>query len=342
MYLLLKPFLFLLPPEFAHHLAMRCASFFPIRFLINFFFNIQHPSLQREFFGLRFKNPVGLAAGFDKDGKYIKSLHSMGFGFLELGTVTPLPQSGNPKPRLFRLKKDKALINRMGFNNEGVDFLVKKLSKLDKRGLIIGGNIGKNKSTPNERAFEDYEICFRKLFDWVDYFAVNVSSPNTPGLRDLQEKEPLIKILAHLMGINRSKSISKPIFLKIAPDLTFSQLDDILEIVNLTGIHGIIATNTTIRRDGLSISRDKLEEIGSGGLSGKPLNDRSNEVIQYLTDKSKGQLFIIGVGGIFNEMDAVNKIKAGASLVQIYSGLIYNGPSLVSKINKTLIKSHIS
>ena len=342
MYLLLKRFLFLLPPEVAHHLVMRLSSLAPIRFLMNFFFNVVDSSLQREFFGLHFKNPVGLAAGFDKDGKYIKSLQAMGFGFLELGTVTPLPQSGNPKPRLFRLKKDKALINRMGFNNEGVDALVEKLSKLEKDGVIIGGNIGKNKSTPNDRAFEDYEICFRKLFDWVDYFAVNVSSPNTPGLRDLQEKEPLIKILEHLMGINRSKSKPKPIFLKIAPDLTFSQLDDILEIVKITGIHGIIATNTTIRRDGLSISKNKLEKIGSGGLSGKPLNDKSNEVIQYLTNKSKGQLFIIGVGGIFNQNDALHKLKAGASLVQIYSGFIYEGPGLVSKINKTLVKTHIS
>jgi len=342
MYLLLKRFLFLLPPETAHHLVMRFVSLAPVRFLLNFFFNTKHPSLQREFFGLHFKNPVGLAAGFDKDGNYIKSLQSIGFGFIELGTVTPFPQSGNPKPRLFRLIKDKALINRMGFNNEGVDFLVKKLSMLDKEGLIIGGNIGKNKNTPNDKAYLDYEICFKKLFDWVDYFAVNVSSPNTPGLRDLQEKEPLIKILEHLMTINSSKSIPKPIFLKIAPDLTFSQLDDILEIVKLTGIHGIIATNTTIRRDGLSISRNKLEEIGSGGLSGKPLNDRSNEVIQYLTDKSQGQLFIIGVGGISTEVDALNKLRAGASLVQIYSGLIYEGPSLVSKINKTLVKSYIS
>jgi len=342
MYLLLKRFLFLFPPEFAHQLVMRAVRLLTFRFILKIIYRVDHPSLQRSFFNLHFKNPIGLAAGFDKDGKYIKTLQALGFGFIELGTVTPLPQQGNPKPRLFRLKKDKALINRMGFNNDGVDALVKRLSTLEKKGVIIGGNIGKNKSTTNDRAFEYYEICFKKLFDWVDYFAVNVSSPNTPGLRDLQEKEPLIKILEHLMRINRGKSNPKPIFLKIAPDLTFSQLDDILEIVKVTGIQGIIATNTTVGREGLSISKNKLEKIGSGGLSGKPLNDRSNEVIQYLADQSNGQLFIIGVGGIFNEMDALNKFKAGASLIQIYSGLIYEGPGLVSRINKTLVKSHIS
>ncbi|MEY2905305.1 MAG: hypothetical protein RJA52_1321 [Bacteroidota bacterium] len=342
MYSLFQRFLFLLPPETAHRWVMNLIDVPFINRFLKIFYKVEHSSLQREFFGLRFKNPVGLAAGFDKDGKHIRALQTLGFGFIELGTVTPLPQPGNPKPRLFRLKSEEALINRMGFNNDGVDALVKRLTVLKNRDFIIGGNIGKNKITPNERAFEDYEICFRKLFEYVDYFAVNVSSPNTPGLRELQEKEPLIQILQHLMTINNSNDRPKPIFLKIAPDLSDSQLNDILEIVEITGIQGIIATNTTIGREGISIATEKLKNIGSGGLSGKPLFDRSTYVIDYLNQKSNGQIFLIAVGGIMNEKDALKKIEAGASLVQVYSGLIFKGPALIQKINKTLIKSHIS
>jgi dihydroorotate dehydrogenase len=338
MYSIVQRILFLLPPELAHHLVMRFLSIPGIKSIIRVLYKVDEPGLGRIFFNLKFSNPIGLAAGFDKDGQYMDVLAAMGFGFIELGTVTPLPQRGNPRPRLFRLRRDGALINRMGFNNQGVDALVKKIANWDKKNIIVGGNIGKNKMTPNERAYQDYEYCFKKLYDYVDYFAVNVSSPNTPGLRDLQEKQPLIFILNHLMGISRKK----PIFLKIAPDLTDTQLDDIVEIVDRTGIHGVIATNTTIDRSGLRTPEKKLVSIGNGGLSGMPLCDRSLEVIRYLHTRSKGKIFIIGVGGIFKEEDAIEKLNAGASLVQLYSGLIYKGPDLIKRIKKTLIKSHIS
>lgn len=340
--LLLKPFFFLFNPESAHHLTLalfRTALAFPgLGYLIRRFYQFDHPNLRQELFGLSFKNPIGLAAGFDKNGEHFQTMSALGFGFIEVGTVTPRPQVGNPKPRLFRLPHDEALINRMGFNNDGVDALVKNLQKPRPEGLIIGGNIGKNKDTLNEQAVEDYTICFEKLFPYVDYFVVNVSSPNTPGLRALQDKEPLTQLLQTLQDLNRQKPTPKPILLKIAPDLTDAQLDDIVEIVQTTGIAGVIATNTTISREGL---KTNTEAIGAGGLSGQPMRARATEVIRYLREKSGDPLVIIGVGGIASEEDAIEKLAAGASLVQIYTGLIYEGPMLVKRINKGLV-AHLS
>lgn len=299
-------------------------------------FQTKDERLKTKLFGLEFPNPVGLAAGFDKDAVLYNELENIGFGFVEIGTVTPKPQSGNPKPRLFRLPEDEAIINRMGFNNKGVEHAVERL-KNRKTKIIIGGNIGKNKVTPNEEAVKDYEICFDALYPWVDYFVVNVSSPNTPNLRDLQEKEPLTALLNHLMDRNRTTGKPKPLLLKIAPDLTDGQLNDIVEIVTDSGIDGVIATNTTIARAPLTADKSKVESIGNGGLSGQPLTQRSTEVIRYLAEKSNGSFPIIGVGGIASGKDAEEKLKAGASLIQVYSGYIYEGPSLPSKINKHLL-----
>jgi len=295
-------------------------------------FGFEHPSLERELFGLKFKNPVGLAAGFDKNAVLFDEFAQYGFGFVEIGTVTPRPQPGNPKKRLFRLKEDEAIINRMGFNNDGVDEVVARLKKR-RSDIIIGGNIGKNKVTPNEKATEDYLICFEKLFDVVDYFVVNVSSPNTPNLRELQDKKPLTALLSALEKKNRAKSQPKPILLKIAPDLSDSQLLDIIDIVKETGIAGVIATNTTISREGLQ-SENKIE---TGGLSGKPVRERSTEVIRFLAEKSGKAFPIIGVGGIHSAEDAIEKLEAGADLVQLYTGFIYEGPALVREINKKLV-----
>lgn len=296
-----------------------------------------HPSLEKEFLGIKFKNPIGLAAGFDKDGRYIDELALLGFGFIEVGTVTPRPQEGNPKPRLFRLPKDKALINRMGFNNKGLDQLVERLKKVKSKDIVIGGNIGKNKTTPNEEAYKDYKISFEKLHPYVDYFVVNVSSPNTPGLRALQEKEPLTKLLKSLIDINLKKEKQKPILLKIAPDLNPNQLDDIAEISLTSGIDGLIVSNTTIDRDNLTTSNDNVQKIGAGGLSGAPVKNKSNEVLSYIYNKTKGNTPIIGVGGILTGQDAKEKIKKGAALIQIYSGFIYEGPSMVKKIKKSMV-----
>jgi dihydroorotate dehydrogenase len=292
-----------------------------------------------EFLGIRFKNRVGLAAGFDKNAKYLSELSLLGFGFVEIGTVTPKPQAGNDKPRLFRLLEDESIINRMGFNNDGLDVIVNRLHSRPKD-LVIGGNIGKNKVTPNEEAVNDYKICFDKLYDVVDYFVVNVSSPNTPNLRELQDKKPLGEILNALMEM-RSAFTSKgknckPILLKIAPDLTNEQLDDVVDIVNETGIDGIVATNTTISRAGLLTSREKVESIGSGGLSGKILSDRATEVVAYIHKKSSGKIPIIGVGGIHSTETAQDKINAGAALVQVYSGFIYGGPQMIKDIAKAI------
>lgn len=340
MYKILKPFLFLFQPEKAHHLTVGLLKFTLAIPIVNWIFkknfSYQKTSLERDFLGLKFKNPVGLAAGFDKDGKYYREMAALGFGFIEIGTVTPKPQGGNPQPRLFRLPEDRALINRMGFNNEGVDALVERLKKKRPEGVIIGGNIGKNKVTPNDEAVNDYAICFEKLFDLVDYFVVNVSSPNTPGLRELQDKEPLTKLLSHLQKLNYAKPTPKPILLKIAPDLTDEQLDDILEIAKDTNLAGVIATNTTIAREPLTTSVEKIKTIGNGGLSGAPVRERSTEVIRYLSKQSKGSLFIIGVGGIDSPESAVEKLEAGASLVQVYSGMVYYGPSLVKDICKQI------
>ncbi|SEM93007.1 dihydroorotate oxidase A [bacterium A37T11] len=339
MYKLVKPLFFQFQPEQAHHLVTSGLK----RFhkwggggLLKVSFAYQHPDLEREVFGLKFKNPVGLAAGFDKNAQYVKEMASLGFGFIEIGTVTPLPQPGNEKPRMFRLVKDEALINRMGFNNQGAGVAAERLRHLKKRdGLIIGGNIGKNKSTPNDQAVNDYVKCFDALFDVVDYFVVNVSSPNTPGLRELQEKEPLTHILRTLQARNRKNDLSRPILLKIAPDLSNSQLDDIVDIVKETGIAGVIATNTTLSREGLESSKTLKEQ--AGGLSGKPLRLRATEVIRYLAEKSGNAFPIIGVGGIHSPEDALEKLKAGASLMQLYSGFIYEGPQLIRRICKALI-----
>lgn len=338
---IIKPLFFLFPPEMAHQLTVSIFNvLLKIPYLdsiIQAIYRVEHPGLKRSFLGLSFSNPVGLAAGFDKNGKHLKAMSALGFGFLEVGTVTPLSQAGNPKPRLFRLPKDSALINRMGFNNEGIEPLINRLKERPKN-LIIGGNIGKNKNTSQEEALLDYGQCFRELFPYVDYFAVNVSSPNTPGLRQLQEKEPLEQLLLYLQAQNKELG-GKPILLKIAPDLNYEQLDDILHIVQKTQLDGVIATNTTISRADLSTNSMIIEEMGLGGLSGKPLTKRSTEVIRYLHQKSNGRLFIIGVGGIFSAADALEKINAGASLVQVYTGLIYEGPSLVKKINKGILDS---
>ncbi|MDR3697291.1 quinone-dependent dihydroorotate dehydrogenase [Mucilaginibacter sp.] len=345
MYFLLKPILFKFDPEKVHHLVTAGLKRFN-RFpggaaLSRSLWHMKDPRLEKEVFGLKFENPIGLAAGFDKNGEFIGEMANLGFGYIEVGTVTPLPQPGNPQPRMFRLPPDGGLINRMGFNNLGVDVVAERIAafrrnaKSYQKGIIIGGNIGKNKVTPNEDAVSDYIKCFDRLFDVVDYFVVNVSSPNTPGLRALQEKEPLMHLLDTLQKRNKKNRISRPILLKIAPDLTDEQLDDIVEIVQKTGIAGVIATNTTISREGLVSEGDVKNE--TGGLSGKPLTQRSTEVIRYLNEKSKGSFPIIGVGGIHSPEDAMEKINAGASLIQLYTGFIYEGPGLIKRINKKLL-----
>ncbi len=341
---LLRPLVFKLDPEKAHYLTfdlMKLALGNPFgRFMSKSILEYKHPKLKKQLFGLTFENPVGLAAGLDKDAKVFNELGALGFGFIEIGTLTPKPQPGNDKPRLFRLPNDKAIINRMGFNNEGVDAAVIRL-KNRKTKAIIGGNIGKNKVTANEDAIKDYEYCFYALFDVVDYFVVNVSSPNTPNLRELQDKEPLTHLLNHLQNINHSKPRRKPILLKIAPDLTNSQLDDIIDIVASTKIDGIVATNTTIAREPLTYPKAEIEAIGMGGLSGKPLSIRSTEVIAYLKTKSNNAFPVIGVGGIHSPEDAIEKIKAGADLIQLYTGFIYEGPALIKNINKEIVKQNL-
>lgn len=329
-------------PEKAHHTVTGGLKTFSkiwgSKTLLKSLYAVNDKRLEREVFGLKFKNPVGLAAGFDKNAEYIEDMAKFGFGFIEIGTVTPKPQPGNDKPRMFRLVNDSALINRMGFNNQGADVAAGRLKHLKERdGVIIGGNIGKNKITPNEEAVNDYIYCFHALYDYVDYFVVNVSSPNTPGLRDLQEKEPLMHILNTLQGLNAQKPKQKPILLKIAPDLTNSQLDDIVEIVTETKIAGVIATNTTISREGLLSDPSLVQE--AGGVSGKPLTKRSTEVIRYLASQSNHSFPIIGVGGIHSANDAIEKLEAGASLIQVYTGFIYEGPALIGDICKAILKS---
>lgn len=342
---LIKPFLFSKKPEDAHHLTfslMRAIFNFPvIKPVLKNLYHFEDSALEKEVFGLKFKNPVGLAAGLDKDAQFINELEMLGFGFIEIGTLTPRPQSGNPQPRLFRLPGDEALMNRMGFNNGGVEAAVERL-KRTKAKVLIGGNIGKNKDTPNDQAIEDYLKCLEALHPHVDYFVVNVSSPNTPNLRDLQEKEPLKKLLAAVKEANAKKDKSRPILLKIAPDLTDGQLDDIVEIVEDTGVDGVIATNTTIDYDVVQKERDAVRAIGSGGVSGKPLRARSTEVIRYLNRKSGKRFPIIGVGGIFTAEDAIEKLEAGASLVQVYSGMIYEGPAMVKNIKKGIARYYKS
>lgn len=341
---LVRPLLFLFDAETAHHFTfflLKVLSRLGFSSLFEKRYQINDPRLHRNIFGLQFKNPVGLAAGFDKDAKRYKELEKFGFGFIEIGTLTPKPQAGNPKPRLFRLKKDEAIINRMGFNNRGVFDAVERLKK--NKNVLIGGNIGKNKVTSNDQAVTDYLICFDALFSYVDYFVVNVSSPNTPGLRELQDRKPLERILDALKRENtklakKHSANEKPILLKIAPDLTEGQLLDIVKIVKSTKIDGIIATNTTIARENLQSELMLTEE--KGGLSGKPLRNKSTEVIRFLAEKSKKSFPIIGVGGIHSPEDALEKLEAGADLVQLYTGFIYEGPSLIKGINKAILESN--
>lgn len=358
MYKIFRNVLFLFPPEWVHYFSMNClkvlCSISSIRKLLAKSFTTHFSPLTAAIYNLNFRNPIGLGAGFDKNAKYLRELECLGFGFVEIGTVTPLPQKGNPKPRLFRLIKDKALINRMGFNNDGVKVIAERLSNWQSAignrqnvasdspltthhsRLIIGGNIGKNKNTPNEDAWKDYEICFKGLHPFVDYFVVNVSSPNTPGLRELQEKESLRKILSHLQLLNKEYQISKPILLKIAPDLTTGQLDDVIDLALEIQLDGIVATNTTLNRGGLTTNDSQLTTIGPGGLSGLPLKHRSTEIIKYISEKTNGRIPIIASGGIFTGGDAKEKFDAGASLVQVWTGFIYKGPGIVKKICKEL------
>lgn len=342
MYKLIRSVLFLLPAETAHHFTFKSLKVLLkvpfVKPIIKRIFLVEAPF---EFLGLTFKNRVGLAAGLDKNAEYLHELEALGFGFIEIGTVTPKPQPGNDKPRLFRLKPDQALINRMGFNNDGIGPVVERLKRRPAN-LIVGGNIGKNKVTPNEEAVNDYDYCFKALYDYVDYFVVNVSSPNTPNLRELQDKGPLLAILNSLAeirkGFVKAGKISKPILLKIAPDLTQTQLDDVIEMVKESGIEGIVSSNTTISREGLITPKAAVDAIGAGGLSGKVLFNRSNEVLNYLIQKSNGSIPVIAVGGIHTDKDAEEKLKLGAGLVQLYTGFVYEGPALVKACAKALAK----
>ncbi len=339
---LIRPVLFLFPPELIHRLvSVILPVFFSIpgvSHLVSRHYTVRDPRLKRRVFGIDFPNPVGIAAGFDKEAKLFNHLACFGFGHIEIGTVTPLPQKGNPKPRLFRLTLDHALINRMGFNNHGIDEFVRRLRKTRAR-VIIGGNIGKNTLTPNEEASDDYCKCFRELYEYVDYFVINVSCPNIKGMEKLAEKNELIKIISSVQGINRSKKRPKPILIKVSPDLDNRQLDEIIEIVRETGLDGIVATNTTTTRKKLRTGSRKVADLGQGGLSGRPLRERSTEVIAYLHKRSNGSIPIIGTGGISDANDAIEKIQAGASLVQVYTGFIYSGPGIARKINKGLLNN---
>jgi dihydroorotate dehydrogenase len=340
MYKVLRSILFLFSPEAAHRISMTslkliCSIGLSRKIFSNFF---QAPSIPTQLFGLTFRNPVGLGAGFDKNAEYLRELDALGFGFVEIGTVTPRPQPGNDKPRVFRLVEDKALINRMGFNNEGVNVVAERLKKWRRQTasnnskMLIGGNIGKNKITPNEEAWKDYEICFRSLHPHVDFFIVNVSSPNTPGLRALQEKSSLQKILTHLQTLNKEFEIQKPILLKIAPDLEWEQIDDVIDLAKEINLDGLVAANTTIGREQLQTPNSRLQTIGAGGLSGKPLQKRSTEVVQYIYQRTGGAIPIIASGGIFYGVHAKEKINAGASLVEVWTGFIYEGPFIVKRI----------
>ena len=339
---ILKPFFFLFDPEEVHYVIfdlLRILFFIPfVRPAVKWFYTVEHMALRRKVMGLTFQNPIGMAAGFDKDARLYGALENFGFGFVEIGTVTPLGQLGNPKPRLFRLPKNEALINRMGFNNEGCMAAAERLVSR-KGSIIIGGNIGKNKDTPNELAKDDYLKCLKALYPFVDYFVVNVSSPNTPNLRALQDKEPLRELLDAVKSEMKKYQKYKPICLKIAPDLSEKQLDELIEIVLACRIDGVIACNTTISREGLDASEMELAEIGSGGLSGKPLKARSTQIIKYLREKGNGQFAIIGVGGIQTAEDALEKLAAGADLVQVYTGFVYEGPGMVKAINQGLTRT---
>ena len=337
---LVSPLFFLIEPEKVHHFA---TGFLKILFsipvinkLVSDYATVKDKSLERELLGLKFPNPVGIAAGFDKNAEFFNELGNLGFGFVEIGTVTPKGQPGNPLPRLFRLPKDNALINRMGFNNKGLEHAVAKLKKR-KSQIVIGGNLGKNTATHNSRAVEDYVTLFNGLFDYVDYFTVNVSCPNISDLRELQDQDALLEILGRLQALNHQKTKSKPILLKLSPDLSNNQLDEVIEIIKVTQIDGVVAVNTTISREGLSTDKNRVKDIGKGGLSGRPIKQRSTEIIRYLAEKSHKSFVIIGVGGIFTPADAIEKLNAGADLVQVYTGFIYEGPFIARKINKSLL-----
>ena len=336
---LFRPVLFMMDPEKIHHLIvfiLKVVTRIPgIKRLLSGWFSADDPSLVTRVAGLEFRNKVGLAAGFDKNADFYREFSVFGFSFIEIGTVTPLPQKGNPKPRLFRLVKDQALINRMGFNNKGVDHVVNMLQKRD-HCLIIGGNIGKNTLTPNDKAADDYATSFEKLYDAVDYFAVNISCPNIAGMEKLQDTDSLREILNKVMKIRSAKSTRKPVFLKISPDLSFHHIDEVIALYHETGLDGIIATNTSTTRDPLLTDPTVVSQLGSGGLSGKPLTAKSLEMVSYICKQSDNAIPVIGVGGIMTAEDAINMIKAGASLVQVYSGFIYEGPFLVKKINKAI------
>jgi dihydroorotate dehydrogenase len=349
MYNLIRKFLFLFPTESVHYFSMNTLKLLKevgfIKRWITQKFTLQDSSLATRAFGILFPNPVGLGAGFDKNARYLEELEMLGFGFVEIGTVTPKPQAGNEKPRLFRLPEDKALINRMGFNNDGVKIIAARLkdwklrSEKKKHRIIIGGNIGKNKLTPNEDAWKDYEICFQQLLGLVDYFVVNVSSPNTPGLRELQEKDSLRKILSHLQTINAQQLNPTPLLLKIAPDLTDEQLNDVIDLAMEINLDGIVSSNTTINREELTTPDSKLTNVGAGGLSGKPLRNRSTEVVKYISTGSGKRLPIIASGGIFTGEDAIEKLDAGAALLQVWTGFVYQGPSITKDICRKLLKS---
>lgn len=338
---LIRALLFKINPESTHHLVVtliRILSIIPgMHGLLKKLYSVKNSQLKKQCLGLDFPNPVGLAAGFDKNASFFMEFRAFGFGFIEIGTVTPLGQPGNPKPRLFRIPEDHGLINRMGFNNLGLEEAIKKLKKRPK-GFIIGGNIGKNTLTPNDKAVEDYARCFDGLYPWVDYFVVNVSCPNISDLSELQDKDMLKEILVRLSDIRSSKDTRKPILVKISPDLNFSQIDDVLELIAVTGMDGIVATNTTITRENLLTAPEMIEKIGKGGLSGEPLRKRSTEIIRYISGKTKGKLPIIGSGGIMSPEDAIEKLNAGAHLLEIYTGFIYEGPGIIKRINKTLTK----
>jgi dihydroorotate dehydrogenase len=340
LYKLIRSILFLFSAEKAHYVAadiLKCVLLFPgSKKIIRSLFSVENKNLETSLFGLKFKNPVGLAAGFDKNASFYNDFSNLGFGFIEIGTITPRAQDGNPKPRLFRLKSDEAIINRMGFNNGGIELAIKNLKKR-KTSIIIGGNIGKNKITPNEKANDDYLECFKALYPYVDYFVVNVSSPNTPNLRALQEKEPLAELLSLLQHENALMPAKKPILLKIAPDLNSSELDDVIDVIQTCKLDGIVATNTTLDRSNLKANKELVDAIGAGGLSGKPLTKKSTEIIRYIHQKTNGEIPIIGVGGIHSAADAIEKLEAGASLIQLYTGFVYEGPELIKKINQEIL-----